>query len=170
MLFRALIAVCLAGFFVSGTHAHPIHTSFAEADYNSATKKLEVTLRVFADDFENALGQLAGAKISLEKSPRAEIDALTRAYLVSHFIVKTHGGSLAPQHWTGRELKDADNELWLYFEVELPTGVDGIRVDYLVLKSLHADQLNSLRVRDGSRSLTLIFPPAQGERTVRFPP
>ena len=169
MFRRALTVLSFLGIFVSVGLAHPIHTSFAEADYNSATKKLEVTLRVFADDFEAALGQLAGAKVSLEKTPRAEIDALTRAYLVSHFIVKTHEGSLAPQRWTGRELKDADNELWLYFEVELPTGVDGIRVDYLVLKSLHADQLNSLRVRDGSRSLTLTFPPAQGERTVRFP-
>ena len=67
-------------------------------------------------------------------------------------------------------LESADNELWLYFEVELPSGVDGSRVHFLVLQSLHADQLNSLRVRDGSRSLTLTFPPAQGERTVRFPP
>ncbi len=167
---RALLALCLVGIFGAVAHAHPIHTAFAEADYNSATKRLEVTLRVFADDFEHALGQLAGAKISLEKSPPAELDALTRAYLVSHFMVKSRDGSLAPQRWTGRELKGADNELWLYFEVELPAGVDGIRVTYSVLQSLHADQLNSLRVRDGARSLTLVFPPTQGERTVRFRP
>lgn len=150
--------------------AHPVHTSSAEANYNRTTRKLEVSLRVFADDFEAALAALAGEAVSLEKTPPATVDALARAYLTAHFIVKNRDGVLAAQHWLGRELKDAANELWLHFEIDLPGGVDGVRVDYAVLKDLHSDQLNTVRVRDGPRTRILTFPPGQGERTVRFPP
>jgi len=150
--------------------AHPVHTSTAEADFNRTTRKLEVSLRVFADDFEAALAALAGEAVSLEKTPPATVDALARAYLTAHFIVKNRDGVLAAHHWLGRELKDAANELWLHFAIDLPGGVDGVRVDYAVLKELHSDQLNTVRVRDGPRTRILTFPPGQGERTVRFPP
>ena len=150
--------------------AHPVHTSSAEANYNRTTRKLEVSLRVFADDFEAALAALAAHSVSLEKTPPATVDALARAYLTAHFIVKNRDGGLAGQHWLGRELKDAANELWLHFEIDLPGGVDGVRIDYAVLKELHSDQLNTVRVRDGPRTRILTFPPGQGERTVRFPP
>lgn len=168
MRLRPLIAVLACSLSIATARAHPIHTSTAEADYNRDSKQLEVALRFFADDFEAALGDLAGKNISLEKTPRAELDALTRAYLIEHFIVKTHDGLLASQRLIGRELKDAANELWFYFEIALPTGVDGTRLDYTVLRERFPDQLNSLRVRDGSRQLTLVFLPKQGEQTVRF--
>jgi hypothetical protein len=155
---------------VSPASAHPIHTSTAEADYNRATKQLEVSLRVFADDFEAALSELAGHKISLEKTPRAELDVLSRAYLIEHFTVKTRDGILATQRLIGRELKDAANELWLYFEIALPTGLDGARIDYTVLRTRFADQLNSLQIRDGNRQQTLVFLPKQPEQTVRLAP
>lgn len=170
MRLRPLL-VCLALLVsISSASAHPIHTSTAEADYNRSTQKLEVSLRVFADDFEAALSDLAGRKISLEKTPPAEIDALARAYLIEHFTVKTRGGTLAPQRLVGRELKDAANELWLYFEIALPSGVDGARIDYTVLRARFADQLNSLRLRDGHREQTLVFLPKQPEQTVRLAP
>ena len=150
--------------------AHPIHTSFAEAGYNRAAKKLEVSLRVFADDFEAALGALAGGKISLEKTPAKEIDLLARAYLTAHFIVRGRDGTLASPRWIGRETRDAGSEVWLHFEIDLPAGVAGARIHHTALRERFSDQLNSVRVRDGTREVTLVFPPRQGERTVQFPP
>lgn len=164
LVFLALLTSVPAAF------AHPIHTSTAEADYNRATKKLEVSLRVFADDFEAALSDLAGQKISLEKTPRSEIDALCRAYLIAHFILKSRDGVLASQRLIGRELKDAANELWLYLEIDLADGVDGARIDHSVLRERFSNQLNSLRIRDGNRQQTLVFLPEQPEQTVRLAP
>ena len=170
MHLRPLLTSLALLVFIAPALAHPIHTSTAEADYNRATKQLEVSLRVFADDFEAALSDLAGQKISLEKTPRAELDALARAYLIEYFTVKTREGILASQRLIGRDLKDAANELWLYFEIALPTGLDGARIDYTVLRTRFADQLNSLLIRDGSRHQTLVFLPKQPEQTVRLSP
>lgn len=170
MRLRPLIAAFVASCaLATAALAHPIHTSVAEADYNRTSQKLEVALRVFADDFESALGELAGKKISLEKTPRAEFDALVRAYLIAHFTVKTRDGTLAAQRLIGRELKDAANELWLFFEIDLPAGAEGARLHHAVLRDRFSDQLNSVRVRDGQRQTTLVFLPKQGEQTVRFP-
>lgn len=148
--------------------AHPIHTSFAEADYNRVTQRLEVALRVFADDFETALSLRAGKKISLEKTPAAELDALMQACLAEQFLVRPADGAPAGFTWVGRELKDAQNELWLYFEFPLPGGAEGSRFRHRVLCELFSDQLNSVRVRDGERQVTLVFLPGEGEKTVRF--
>ncbi len=150
--------------------AHPIHRSVAEADYNRTTHMLEVALRVFADDFEAALSARAKKKISLEKTPAEELETLARAYLTEKFTVRTADGHLATLRWVGRELKDAENELWFTFEVPLLGGVAGTRVRHAVLADHFRDQLNSVLVRDGPRSVSLVFLPNHGEKTVRFRP
>lgn len=149
--------------------AHPLHISHAEADYNRETSRLEVALKVFADDFEARLSGRAGHRVSLERTPAVEFDALCRAYLGETFVVKSRDGAIQPLQWVGRELKDAENRLWLYFEVALPDGVDGARILHAVLTDEFSDQLNSVLVRDGKRAATLVFFPDRGEKAVVFP-
>jgi len=150
--------------------AHPIHRSIAEADYKAASETLEVALRVFADDFEAVLSMRAKKKVTLEQTPPAELAALAHSYLAEKFTVKPPGGAPAVFRWVGRELKDAENELWFYFEVPLPGGVAGARIHHAVLSDHFRDQLNSVLVRDGPRKVTLVFLPNHTEKTVRFPP
>lgn len=150
--------------------AHPIHTSIAEADYNRATQTLEVALRVFIDDFEAGVSAFAKKPVSIEKSPRKEFDAVAQAYLAAKFTVRRPDGVLAGLRWVGREMKERDNELWFFFELPLPAGLEGCRVHHNLLGEQFPNQINSVRVRDGSRRLTLVFLPRQTEKTVRFRP
>jgi hypothetical protein len=169
---RWLRAGLLAGLLatVPPLAAHAIHTSVAEADYNAATRRLEVSLRVFIDDFEAALSVHARRRLSLAATPREEFDAATRTYLAEKFTVRTPDGQFAPLVWVGREVRDAENELWFHFEVALPGGVEGCRVHHQALGEQFPTQINSVRVRDGERRLTLVFLPRQTEKTVRFRP
>lgn len=150
--------------------AHPIHTSLAEADYNRTTQKLEVALRVFADDFETALSDRAKTKISLEKTPRAAFDALARAYLADRFTLRSPDGRAAALEFIGRDYKDAANELWLFFEFPLPAGLDHATVHHAVLAERFSDQLNTVQVRDADRRTTLVFLPSHREKRIRFRP
>ena len=150
--------------------AHAVHTSVAEADYNAATRRLEVSLRVFIDDFEAALSVHARRRLALATTPPAEFDAITREYLKATFTVRTPDGQLAPLLWVGREVRDAENELWFHFEVPLPGGVEGCRVHHRALGEQFPTQINSVRVRDGQRRVTLVFLARQTEKTVRFRP
>ncbi len=163
--FFALAAACLLPLHAS---AHPLHLSHAEADFNRDTGKLEVAVKVFADDFETQLTARAGHRVSLEKTPAAELDALCLAELAATFTVKSCDGAPQPLHWVGRELKDAENHLWLYFEAPLPGGAAGARIFHGVLGDLFRDQLNSVLVRDAGRAVTLVYFPDRGEKTVVF--
>lgn len=168
-LVAALLLPALAALTTPALHAHPVHTSLAEADYNRTTQKLEIALRVFADDFEEALSLRAKKKITLAHTPAAEFTALTQAYLAESFLVRRVDNTLAPHTWIGREYKDAANELWLFFEIALPpTGLEGLRLRHAVLSTQFSDQLNSVLLRAGSRSVTLAFLPDSGEKFVRF--
>ena len=151
-------------------HAHPIHTSIAEADYNRTTQKLEVALRVFVDDFDTSLSVHARRRVSVEKTPPAEFNPLSRAYLAETFTVRTREGTLAAHQWVGRQLNEGENELWFYFEVPLPGGVEGIRIRHGLLAEQFSSQINSVRIRDDGRKATLVFLPKQAEKTVRFHP
>lgn len=155
--------------FASFAFAHPIHSSTADADYNASTQKLEVTLKTFADDFETALSAHEHRKISLEKTPAAELVTLMREYVTDTFIVKTRADEPAKLQWIGRELKES-NELWLFFEFPLPGGVEGAKLRHGVLADHFGDQLNTVQVSDGARKTTLVFLPSHHEKTVRFPP
>ena len=169
---RWLRATLLAGLVAAAPPlaAHAIHTSVAEADYNAATRRLEVSLRVFIDDFEAALSVHARRRLALATTPPAEFDAATRAYLTGAFTVRTPDGQLAPLVWVGREVRDAENELWFHFEVPLPGGIEGCRVHHRALGEQFPTQINSVRVRDGERRVTLVFLARQTEKTVRFRP
>ena len=162
----ALAAACLLPCIAT---AHPLHVSHAEADFNRDTGKLEIALKVFADDFEAKLTARAGRRVSLDKTPKVELDALCLAYLAETFTVKSRDGARQSLHWVGREIKDSENHLWLYFEVPLPGGADGARIVHAVLSDEFRDQLNSVLVRDGGRAVTLVFFPDRGEKTVAFP-
>lgn len=150
--------------------AHPIHTSVAEADYNAATRTLEVALRIFADDFEAALSTQEKRKVSLARTPADEFETLTRAYLAQHFTVKSPAGTAVPLRWVGRELKESVNELWLFFEALLPDGVEGAAIHHAMLREEFSNQINSVHVRDGSRRTTLVFLPSHREKRVKFRP
>jgi hypothetical protein len=169
---RWLRAGLLAGLLATAPPlaAHAIHTSVAEADYNAATRRLEVSLRVFIDDFEAALSVHARRRLSLAGTPREEFDAAARTYLAETFTVRSPDGQLAPLLWVGREVRDAENELWFHFEVALPGGIEGCRVHHRALGEQFPTQINSVRVRDGERRVTLVFLARQTEKTVRFRP
>lgn len=169
-LLRLFAALLLPTLLASpALHAHPVHTSLAEVDYNRATQKLEIALRVFADDFEEALSLRAKKKITLANTPAAEFTTLAQAYLAETFLVRRADGTLAPHTWLGRDHKDAANELWLFFEIALPpSGLDGLRLRHAVLSTQFSDQLNSVLLRDGARSATLAFLPDSSEKPVRL--
>ena len=135
--------------------AHPIRTSYAEADFRPETKKLEIALRVYPDDLEVALTARAGEPIKLARTPPPVFDVALLAYLRATFLLHAADGTTPTIHLIGRELKDNDQHLWIYFECALPGGLAGTRLSHRVLRDAFPEQLNALRV--GRPGKTLLF-------------
>jgi hypothetical protein len=167
---RAAALAFSLGAFLAAAQAHPIHTSLAEADYNHTSRKLEIALRVFADDLEAALGERTQTRIRFLKTPPAEFVPALRAYLAERFVVRAADGRTVPPEWIGHSLKDAANELWVFFELTLPAGLEGATVHHAVLAERFSDQLNTVQLRDAERRTTLVFLPSHGPKSIRFRP
>lgn len=135
--------------------AHPIRTSFAEADFRPETHKLEIALRVYPDDLEAALTARTGQPISLARTPPPAFDVALLAYLRATFLLRAADDTTPTLQLIGRELKDNDQHLWIYFECTLPGGLAGTRLSHRVLRDAFPEQLNALRV--GRPGKTLLF-------------
>lgn len=170
MIRRALLLV--AGFAaLTVARAHPIHASYAEADFRPDSGRLEIAVRLFSDDAETALSARAGRKVSLETTPARELEPLLLALGQSAFVVKTPAGVAQRLTAIGHEVKERGQHLWIYFTCPLPGGIVGARLANNFLRDTFSDQLNSIRIRDHSaapaRQSTLLF--TDNREQVAFP-
>lgn len=147
---------------VACLHGHEVHASTAEAEYNLRTQKLEVSLTVFISDLELALIRQSEREMRIDKTPAAEFDAQVAAYLRKTFVVTDAAGKTANMTWVGREMekesaKSGDPAVVLFFEVEMPGGVEGKSLRCAVFGELFKDQINLLLVKVGRKSTELRF-------------
>ena len=161
-----LLPVILFFLAAPSLQAHYVHTATAEAEYNPQTKKLEVSLTVFINDLETALIRQSEQEMRIDKTPAADFDAQVLAYLKKTFVVTDATGKAAKMRWVGREMekeseKSGDPAVVLFFEVEMPGGVEGAMLKCAVFGELFADQMTLAQVRIEGRKSTLRFTQAE---------
>ena len=137
----------------SAVAAHPFHVSLAEVEFNPKSKNLEIALRVWPNDLERAIQIQNKKKINIEKAKNA--DELILKYLELAFVVKGLDGKAAKIKWVGKEI--SIKEAWLYFEVPMPKGVDGITFENRICFEVLDDQVNTIIFRSGKKRLSLKF-------------
>ena len=139
--------------FVTPSAAHHFARTLAEVDYNAETKKLEVALSIKPSDLEWVLTQRAGKDVDLEHTKGVE--DLVAEYLEEMFRVKNKRGQVQDHTWIGMEVHP--QVAWLYFEVDLPDGVEKAKLSHRVLFRWERDQVNTVKLRVGDRRETLTF-------------
>src|SRR5688572_3939236 len=78
--------------FVSAESLHPLHVSVIEVNHNSPDKTLEISCKLFTDDFEKVLAQNYKTKVDLINPPdRAAMEKLVSHFIQSHFSLKANG-------------------------------------------------------------------------------
>ena len=145
-------------------HAHSLHQSTAEAEYNPKTKKLEVSLTVFINDLETALIRQCEREMRLDQTPAAEFDAQIQIYLAKTFVVTDAAGKAAKIEWVGRELdaasaKSDDPAVTLFFEIALPEGLIDTKLQHAVFCEVFKDQANLIHLRIGTKQVEIRYVP-----------
>ena len=159
----------------SWLHAHSVHQSTAEAEYNPATRKLEVSLTVFINDLELALMRHSEKLLSFEKTPAEQFDQVIQDYLAGTFVLTDANGKPAALKWVGRETdagsaKSNDPAVTLYFEVPVPGDLAGCSLRHTVFGNIFKDQINLLHLKSGSQSLQLSFAHDDASKTLSVGP
>tara|TARA_B110000503_G_scaffold141260_1_gene234219 strand:+ start:2166 stop:2585 length:420 start_codon:yes stop_codon:yes gene_type:complete len=90
--------------------------SITDMEYNPATKSLQISMKLFVDDLELALGKEQEVKCFLgTKKEHSRSNEFIKTYVNTHFFIEQTKGSL-PVTFIGKEV-DKDYA-WIYLEVK----------------------------------------------------
>jgi Zn/Cd-binding protein ZinT len=136
------------------TNLHAFHTSLTEINFNQKEKSLEISIRVFTDDFETALTKLnGGQKIIIAANDKN--DALINKYIQQHF------GIISPQkqrknfNFIGKEIEGVAT--WIYAEVPDYQAITGNILQNNILTEFFDDQTNLVNFTYLSNKKTFIL-------------
>lgn len=154
-LFAALVAFTLMFPLAGAAPAlHAYHSTITELRYNAAKKQLELSVKVFTDDFEKALSQGQPTHVNLtEAGPRPLV--LASAYLGRTLQVSTTAGVPLQLQVLGMQ---AENDgYWFYCKVPLPGPVSGVKLRQAALLDAFSDQMNIVNIEANGQKQSALF-------------
>lgn len=138
---------------------HPFFVSMAEMNYNAKDKELEVSVRIFTDDFENAIRKYhPGVKIDIIHPANAEqMNQFVNEYIQKHLQLKINDGAVQ-MAFAGFEQQS--ESIWTYFEVKNVTGIKKLDITDDILHDYNTSQINMMhiKVNDNEQSYKLDYP------------
>ncbi|MGV3527923.1 MAG: DUF6702 family protein [Flavisolibacter sp.] len=137
---------------------HPFYVSVMEVQQNAKEKSLELTYRIFTDDFEHTINKNYKQELDIStKKDQAAFDKFIPDYMNRHVAIAVDGKGVSPQY-VGYEV---DKEsVYIYFEVKNVTAVKQIDVQTKLLHDYTPEQINIIHTTiNGKReSVKLNYP------------
>lgn len=140
---------------------HPFHVSVVEINHNAADKTLEISCKIFTDDFEKVLTQNYKTKVDLINPPdKAAMDTLVKKYINSHLSLSADGKSVKFSYIGFERENEA---VYSYAQVDNIVSVKKIEITNKLMQDLFTDQINLMHVIVGGnrKSTKLDYPSTQ---------
>lgn len=135
--------------------AHPLHTSLAELKYDARRGTIDVSLRVFFDDFT-----AAAARFAKRSGQDASHSAFVTYALAAFAITDAAGRRVVLQPCGERRVGDL---MWLCFRGRTRPGAE-LRLSSRVLFDLFPDQINIVRAELSGRNANMLFTAGDGAK------
>ncbi len=157
------LLLLLTGFcLLAGTSQkdHPFHVGVVEIEHNPAERSLELSCKLFTDDFENALRTRFQVPINLGDPARQQaMDSLVSRYIQEQLVLSTNGKRLVGRYLGYQQDKEAIYAFIEYPGQPKPTQLSahcGLMYDQFT------DQINIFHVTvEGKRQSAKLNYPAQ---------
>ncbi len=143
---------------------HKVHVSVAQIEFNQKSQSVEIVIRVYADDLENALSQHAKRPVKIDPATankNKQIGETILAYLRGNLELKTKSGATVRLNWVGLEWQV--DMFWLYVEGKMPPSsvktdsLDGTQLRNRVFCELFDDQVNIVNTKIREKQVGLMF-------------
>ncbi len=145
-----------------GKGFHPIYVSVVEMEYNASEKTVEISCKVFSEDFETAIGKATGVPADVHHpKDKALLEKQMADYVRKHLQVKLDGKT-GGMEWVGFE--NESQFTFTYFQVNNVNAAPK-KIDVLVniFHELYQDQINIVHVTvSGNRKSTKLNYPETG--------
>jgi hypothetical protein len=141
ILYKWLIAFFLSNF---GVNYHPIFVSVIEIEHNAAEKTVEISCKIFVDDFEKTLRKKYNTKVDLlDAKLKSEMNRIVNDYIQKHFSV-TIGGKKVNLQFLGFEIQEEG--VISFFEVKNIAKVENIELVNNLLYEFNAQQMGIIHI------------------------
>ncbi|MGE0126825.1 MAG: DUF6702 family protein [Blastocatellales bacterium] len=138
--------------------SHKIHVSVTHLEFNQPKQTVEIVIRVYTDDLENALSQRAKREVKIDLASAGKDRRLAEqvmAYLRSNFELKNKAGRTASLSWSG--IEGQMDMFWLYVKGRMPGGLEGARMRNKIFCELFDDQVNIVNAKHQGKQIGLMF-------------
>ena len=158
---------------IRNPHLHKVHVSVSQLEYNQKAQSVEIVLRVYADDLENALSQHAKRQVKLDPTTANKdkrVVETVMAYLRDNFQLKDKAGRAVRLNWVGMEWQT--DMYWLYVEGKMPAvpansnALEGAQLKNKVFSELFDDQVNIVNAKIQNKQFGLMFESKDGFKTI----
>ena len=140
MNFISVLFISLFSFF------HPFFISMTDVNYNDKSHELEVSVRIFTDDFENALRkQHKDVNIDIEHpSNQTQMNSFVNEYMQKHLSFTVNGKPVAIT-FTGYEKEN--ESIWTYLEIKDVSSLQKISISNTLLHDYNDGQINLIHIK-----------------------
>lgn len=119
---------------------HPLHITITNIDYNKSKGQIEVSIKIFKDDFEWVLSQQSKKKVNLDdEQNQRENDSIISRYVEENFKLEMEGRKMK---LTLKDKLIEDDAVWLNYSVENKLKGGNLKVDNRLLTKIYNDQKN----------------------------
>lgn len=123
-----------------GLFFHPYYISMTDINYNNKAKSLEVSVRIFTDDFEKVMRKNCNCKVDLLKPQNKKAtDVLINQYIQQHLQLKVNGQAKTLE-FAGYQQEEEST--WNYFQIKDVQQVKKIEMNNSLLHDYREEQIN----------------------------
>jgi hypothetical protein len=157
-LIKCLLVSCLSFTAKPNMAYHPLFISVTEIEHNAKDKSLEISCKIFTDDFERTLRNAYKTKVDLiDGLEKAAMNKLVDDYVRKHLSVMVDGKATTLKFLGFEKIEEA---IYSYFEVPQITSVSKITITDDLLYEYKKEQISLLHVTiKGKRQSTKLSNP-----------
>jgi hypothetical protein len=137
---------------------HPVFVTVTEIEQNVKEKSLEISCKIFTDDFEKALRAAFKTKVDLlDDKLKPAMDKLVSDYVQKHLKIVVDGKASVYKYIGYEKIEEA---IYSYYEIENVTSVKKMSVTDDLLYEYKKEQMSLLHVTiAGKRQSTKLSNP-----------
>ena len=159
LLFKWLM---IGGLFMHqpAANSHPIFVSVTEIEHNAKDKTLEISCKIFTDDFEKALRETYKTYVDLlQPKDKTAMNKLVSDYVQKHLQLKVDGKAVALQ-FLGYEQQEEG--IVSFYQVNNIAAVKKLDVTDNILFEYKKEQMNILHITvNGNKKSTKLVNPEE---------